>query len=222
MTKDAKIIRYDYNNYEYEILKISHDKKPFRKDMNYSFKDYFKFEFNQKHLFVNVLSVLFVLIMILSVATNAIIFYTAFGTAKLGITGTMMTFSSHAFDPDARSLAVNITRGCSDDMRCNFEKIVDYVNEFDYVVDGNRNSRLYSVNQTVKDTSGECQGLSYLFNSLYSEVGGNVVIKCNRCHCYSVVVFDDPYEKFVYDPTANMVFFYDEWILEAFDRMCLE
>lgn len=193
-----------------------------------SFKYQLFREFHPYALIPRLLSGFITIILVTSIFLNGLFLYLAFSPhTDLGILGVTRTFFAYQYGgSEVRSIAVNLTRDCYDDTTCSFYKIVNYMGDFDYSVDGNINSRLYPSEQIIKDKAGECENLAMTFANLYSEVGGIVAIRCNDCHCWNEVILSDDLwnhsedDRYIFDATSGRVFAYDEWIIKEMDMLC--
>jgi len=189
--------------------------------------EHIKKEFNPKELFAKIIVGLFYILVIFSFMINFIFFMLMFGSSTdLGILGTARTVLAYQYEPQARSLAVNLTHGCRSDIKCSFDRIATYVSEFNYCSDGNMNARLYPIDQMVNDKCGDCEGLSFLFVKLFTEVGGTAIIKNNDCHAWvEVMLSEHPLhtkaeDRFIFETTTGKVYAYDKSIIAEFDMMC--
>lgn len=178
----------------------------------------------------SVLNAIAVFIITISLLLNIVLFFMAYNQRfDLGMTGSLRTIMAYQDDSYARSLAVNITRDCNDDLQCSFNRLTDYMIEnFTYSNDANVQSRLYNIEQTEKDKSGDCEGLSYYFAKLYSQVGGLVTIRCPSCHCYTKSFIPSTFgnltsgKEMVFDPTSKKIYMWSPEIDDMYDRMCDE
>lgn len=92
------------------------------------------------------------------------------------------------YNPDARSLAINITRGCGGDEYCYLSKVYIYMMKYDYIKSG----VVYPFNQTISDEAGDCKNFAYVFSSVMTELDVDNEIKLNdeMTHAYNYVYID--------------------------------
>lgn len=119
------------------------------------------------------------------------------------IYGKVITWHSVERDEELRSLAINLTSNCIDYVGyCQLGRIVNYLNEFDYV--NSADGYIYPVKETIKNKAGDCDDLSYVFSSLISQLGIKSKVVCTIGHCWNEIELSDN-SNFFYDP-ANKNF----------------
>jgi len=107
-----------------------------------------------------------------------------------GINSFILNFKSHfQSNNQLKEIAQNLTSSCEDDY-CKVKAIYEHLLTFDYRDENATRTNSHSL-MIWESKEGDCDELSYLLNSLLSELKINSVMQCTQSHCYSIVKLKD-------------------------------
>ncbi len=142
---------------------------------------------------------------------------------KFDLIGFMLSQSGNLEDKGLRTLAINITKGCTLEVeysseleQCYVKKIYLFLVDFDYTLGNHKNSKIYTPEETIEFRAGDCKNLAYTFQSLSSQVGVDSRVMCALNHCFNKVKFENN-ETFLIDVTKKRYGYWEDWEDSYFD-----